>query len=304
MVKTQLSAGADGHRAHFPWRGFGLGLGAAFCLSSQDAAIKFLSGDYHIMQIIFARAALGALLGVALLARADGAALLRPQKPALAAARVVCALAANLCYYIALARLDLAVYTCLGLTVFVFAAALSGPLLGEKSSWTDWLAVAAGLAGVAVVTAPSADSPIDLPAALLLLFGALMWALSITITRALGASLSSLGILFYSSAALASLSLAFLPEVWRAPDGRDAALFLLLGVLGAVGQWLSISAYRNARMGAVIPTQHTMLLWAAFYAWILWGTPPTLRLCIGGGLIIFAGLISLPKPKRRKKRAK
>ena len=46
-------------------------------------------------------------------------------------------------------------------------------------------------------------------------------------------------------------------------------LMVLLGFLGAWGQGLAIAAYRNARMSVVIPTQHTMLLWAALFAVIM-----------------------------------
>ena len=289
-------------RPDFPRRGFVFGLAAAFCLSSQDAVIKFLSGDYHIMQIIFARACIGVLLAGLFLLRAADWSLLRPKKPGLAAARVFFTLAANLCYYIALTRLELAVYTCIGLMVFIFATALSGPVLKEKSVATDWLAVFAGLAGVWIIANPSAETAADLPAAALLLFGALMWALSIVITRALGAAMSASGILFYSSAALAVLTCAALPTVWRTPDFRDFALMLLLGFLGACGQGLAIAAYRNARMRAVIPTQHTMLLWAALFAWVFWGMPPDARLCIGGAIIIAASLAALPRNRQRGKK--
>lgn len=290
-------------RPDFPRRGFYFGMAAAFCLSSQDAAIKLLSGDYHIMQIVFVRAAIGLLLVMPFLVRGGGG-LLRPQKPRLAAARVLFTLAANLCYYIALSRLELTVYTSIGLMVFIFVTALSGPVLKEKSAFTDWLAVGAGLAGVWIVVNPSANAPIDIWAAALLLFGALMWAFSITATRALGATMSAPAILFYSNAALSALTLAFLPAVWRAPEPRDWALLLLLGVFGACGQGLAIAAYRAARMRAVIPTQHTMLLWAALFAWILWDTPPDARLCIGGAIIVAASLSALPRPGRTKRRKK
>ncbi len=45
---------------------------------------------------------------------------------------------------------------------------------------------------------------------------------------------------------------------------------VLLGFFGAWGQGLAITAYRNARMSVVIPTQHTMLLWDIAPALRLW----------------------------------
>ncbi len=264
--------------------------------------IKLLSADYPILQIVFVRAGVGCAAAAAWILCAGKMSDLHSRRPALAAARVGCMFVALWSYYIALTTLDLAVYTCLGLTVFLFASALSGPVLKEKTSPFDWLALGVGVGGVAVVVNPSADSPIHLPAAALLLFGALMWAFGIVATRALGSALSSRGLLLYTNGAVL-LPAAFLPLLpsfsWRAPSSAgDLGLFVLIGLLGIGGQGMAIAAYRNARMNAVIPTQHTMLLWAALFAWILWDEIPDARLWLGGALIIGATLFSLPKPSR------
>ena len=276
---------------HLPWRGISFGLAAALCLSSQDAIIKLLSGDYPIMQIIFVRAAIGCGLALLFIVRTADWTALRPKKPKLAAARIVAILIANFCYYIALTKLDLAVYTCLGLTVFIFAAALSGPVLKEKTSLLDWLAIIGGLCGVLIIINPFSAAAIYLPAAALLLFGALMWALGIVATRALGATMSAKAILLYTNLAVATI--AFSVMSWQMPSMRDLLLMFGLGILGTCGQGFNIAAYRNARMSTVMPTQHTMLLWAAFFAWLLWDESPTIRLWLGGALIIGAGLATL-----------
>lgn len=290
-------------RTDLPLRGIGFGLAAAFLLSSQDALIKLLSGEYPIWQIVFVRAGVGCAAAAAWILLAGKEDDLHSRRPALAAARVGCMFAALWSYYIALTMLDLAVYTCLGLTVFLFASALSGPVLKEKTSRADWLALCAGIGGVAVVVNPSADSPIHLPAAALLLFGALMWAFGIVATRALGSALSSRGLLFYTNGAVL-LPAAFFPLLpslsWRAPESAgDFLLFVLIGLFGIGGQGAAIAAYRNARMRAVIPTQHTTLLWAALFAWILWDEIPDARLWTGGALIIGATLFALAQRREK-----
>ena len=305
-----MSSNAVGHspaaagRADLPLRGIGFGLAAAFLLSSQDALIKLLSGGYPILQIVFVRAGIGCAAAAAWILCAGKKGDLHSRRPALAAARVFCMFVALWSYYIALTMLDLAVYSCLGLTVFLFASALSGPALKEKTSRRDWLALAIGIGGVAVVVNPSADSPIYFPAAALLLFGALMWAFGIVATRALGSALSSRGLLFYTNGAVLA-SAVFLPLLpsfgWRAPESAaDFGLFILIGLFGIGGQGMAIAAYRSARMNAVIPTQHTMLLWAALFAWILWDEIPDARLWLGGALIIGATLFAVLKKPRRK----
>ena len=287
-------------RPHFPVRGVAFGLAAAACLSLQDAIIKLLAGDYHILQIIFARAGVGAMVAAGIIYYASNFSALRPSRPLLVAARVCFMTIATLCYYISLTFLDLTAYTCLGLTVFLFIAALSGPILKEKTSGKDWAAVAVGLSGALIVVNPFAAESVYLPAALLLLFGAFMWALGLVATRALGVTMSAAGILFYTNAAVMMLAVIAQPFVWQTPSASDAMLFLMLSTLGACGQGCAIAAYRNARVSAVMPTQHTMLLWAALLAWLLWDEIPELRVWFGGALIVGASLSALPKPRRRR----
>lgn len=303
MASSTNAILSDISRAHLPWRGIGFGLLAAFFLSSQDAIIKLLSDDYHIVQIIFIRAAVACIIATGLIVYGGDYSILRPKRKWLAVGRIAFMLAASLAYYISLPLLDLTVYASVGLMVFIFASALSGPLLGEKTSLTDWLAVIAGLGGVIIIVNPTSSVAINLFAVALLLFGALMWALGIIFTRALGGVMPAIAILFYSSAVLLVATLITLPfvgDLWRGMDLRDFWLMVSLGFLGACGQGLAIAAYRNARMSVVIPTQHTMLLWAALFAWLLWDVAPTLRLWLGGGLIIAASLATLPKPRKLK----
>ena len=291
---------ANPTRPHFPRRGILFGLLAAFCISSQDAVIKLLSDDYHIVQIIFFRSFIGLLIATTfILIRRDTTAL-RPSRPWLTAMRVFFMFIASLCYYISLTKLDLSVYSCLGLSVFIFASAMSGPLLHEKTAARDWCAVAAGLCGMIIIINPIANDNIHIPAALLLLFGALMWALGLVTTRALSVSISAVSLMFYASLALTAVSAVALPFFWRPPALSDSLLLLLLGLLGACGQGCGIAAYRVARMSTVIPTQHTMALWGAFFAWLLLDESPTYRLWLGGALIIGASLATLPKPRRRR----
>lgn len=286
-------------RPHLPLRGIAFGLAAALCLSLQDAIIKLLSGDYHILQIVFARTGVGAMAAIAIIYFASDFSTLRPSRPMLVAARVVSMTIATLCYYISLTFLDLTAYTCLGLTVFLFIAALSGPILKERTSGKDWVAVVIGLGGALVVVNPFAAESVYLPAAALLLFGAFMWALGLVATRALGATMSAAGILFYTNGVVMALVATAQPFVWTTPPADDALLFFMLSALGACGQGCAIAAYRNARVSTVIPTQHTMLLWAALLAWWLWDETPELRVWIGGALIVGASLSALPKPRRR-----
>lgn len=271
-----------------------LGLAAALCLSTQDLFVKLLSADVHILQILFARSvfAFGAvLLWVSFLG--GGWSQLAIARPRLVAMRIVCNTVAWFCYYLSLPHLSLPVYTAIGFTVFLFSVMLSGPILKEPLTWREWSATAAGLLGVALISNPAAGSGINFYAVALLLFGALMWALSIVTTRALGVVMSAAGIMFYSNLGLLLVGAVSAPAVWTPLPPEAWLMLLCTGVLSFLGQNMMITAVQFARIAVVTPTQYTMLLWATLYGWLLWRELPDGAVIAGAALIIGGCLLAL-----------
>ena len=134
---------------------------AAMCtgvllLAVNDALAKWLVARYGPFQIVLVRSLVALPLVTALVVWADGWPGLRSARPAVHIGRGLLALAAAAAFILSLRTLPLAEATALIAAAPLFVAALSAPLLGERVWPLRWAAIAAGFAGVLVVTRPGA----------------------------------------------------------------------------------------------------------------------------------------------------
>jgi drug/metabolite transporter (DMT)-like permease len=63
-----------------------------------------------------------------------------------------------------------------------------------------------------------------------------------------------------------------------------------LGGLGALGSYLLTVAFRSAPASVVAPFEYTSLLWGIAIDRVVWHVLPSMRVCLGGGLVIASGL--------------
>ncbi len=186
-------------------------------------------------------------------------------------------------------RIALGDVATLSATAPLFVALLSGPVLGERVSPRVLVGAAVGFLGVAVLSQPVLRVSGDL--ALVLLLGALTYALAILRLRRLGGSESSEAIALHMSlVAGATLLVLSLP---RFVVPTPAMLLPLLGsaAAGGLGQIAMSRAYglgRAARLSAisyagVVITYLLEVLW--------FRRAPQLHQWIGAALVIVAGVV-------------
>src|SRR2546421_85604 len=85
-----------------------------------------------------------------------------------------------------------------------------------------------------------------------------------------------------------ALSVPLLKE--RADARNWGAILLGLGALGALGSYLLTAAFRSAPASVVAPFEYTSLLWGIAIDRVVWHVLPSMRVCLGGGLVIASGL--------------
>jgi S-adenosylmethionine uptake transporter len=276
-------------------------------LSLQDSLIKWMSGDYPLHQIVFSRSCI-AILVTAYIARLEGGlALLRTRRLALHLARGLLLVAANICYFLALAAMPLAEAAAIFFVAPLFITLLSVPFLGERVGPWRWAAVFAGMAGVVVMLRPG-DGLLEI-AALLPIGAALTYAVMQMITRRLGVTDRASALTFYVhscfivvSAAFGLIagdgrfagnghpSLEFLLRAWTWPTGFDAFLMLLCGLLIGIAGYLLSQAYRIAEANLLAPFEYTALPFAVLWGVLWWGDWPDATALLGIALIAGSGL--------------
>jgi drug/metabolite transporter (DMT)-like permease len=201
------------------------------------------------------------------------------------------------CLFQALKMLPLAEAIVLSFTSTLFLTTLSYPLLGEAVGKERWVAIGVGFLGVVVMANPTGQ--VFNWGVAFILVSAFVDALLMLHSRHFSKVESSANMTIYYSLFAAIFSGLTLPWVWVAPPWNDFMLLVLLGVLGGVGQYFVIAAYRFARAGTLAPMIYTALIWNVCIGAFIYGEKPTSCLIIGATLIIGAGLYVILSEKRK-----
>ncbi len=284
-----------------------IGAGAAF--TTNDMAIKWLSGDYPLHEIILARSLIAILLTLAILVPFEGGyrnLLTRRWRLHLLRGGVI--VVANMAFFLALASLPLGEVTAIFFVAPLIITALSALVLAEMVGPRRWVAVLIGLVGVLVMLRPG--SAAFQWAAILPLVAAFCYALTQILTRTLGNTENASTMATYIQACFVVVSSAFgliagdgrfaspdagpqmdfLLRAWVWPNVTDASIMLGLGVLSATGGYLISQGYRLSEAGLVAPFEYTALPLAVFWSVLLWGDWPDATAWVGIALICGAGL--------------
>ena len=302
-------------------------LGAIFVFSINDMLIKALSGDYPLHQVMTVRAVVAiAFLLAVVVPLSGGHAQLRTRRIGMHVLRGGFVFLANLCFFLGLAALPLGEAVALSFLSPFLISLLSVVLLGESVGPRRWLAIAAGLAGVAVVLRPGTEA--FQAAALLPVAGALFYALLQIVTRHIGGTESatslamSIQLSFLVLSGLIGLtlgdgrfsgglhpSLEFLLRAWVMPSAPDLALMAAVGVMSALGGWAISQAYRVSEAAYVAAFDYAALPLALVWGFAIFSEWPDLVAWGGIALILVSGLILIwregaarrvpPSPHRR-----
>jgi drug/metabolite transporter (DMT)-like permease len=80
------------------------------------------------------------------------------------------------------------------------------------------------------------------------------------------------------------------PFGWIVPDAPTAALLVLTGLLGGVGQILMTNAYRYADAATIAPFEYVSMLWGLAFGWLIFSEAPGTSVIFGGAIVIGAGI--------------
>ena len=270
---------------------------AVLCFSCLDTTAKFLNTRMTTLEVVWARYASAFLLALIVANPVSRPGLMVTSRPVLQIVRSALLLVSTMLGFLALRflRLDQTM-TILFSTPF-FVAALSGPFLNEWVGWRRWTAIAIGFLGVLVVIRPGLAGMH--PAALLSLAGAVLYAFYNIATRVLARTDSTQTTLFYSNLVGALALLPVLPFVWTTPTETVVILLMvLMGFLGAFGQYLLIVAIRLAPPMMLSPFIYTQLVWSILLGYLVFGDVPDRWTLVGGAIVVASGLYMLYREQK------
>lgn len=297
-----------------------LALGGGVVLSLNDLAIKALSGDYALHQVILIRALIGMALVLAVIrVSGTGFAQLRTRRRRAHLLRVAIVMVSNITYFVGLSLMPLADAVATAFVAPLFVTLMSAVLLKEQVGPHRWAAVAVGLLGVLVMTRPGAG--MIQPAAILVLVSAFCYAASHMMTRQMRDSESAMTLNFYVQCGFIVVSLGFglvagdgrlaqapgstwefLFRPWHLPPLADWWAFIATGLAVGVGGLMMSQAYRTTEAALVAPFEYVGMPMAILWGLAFFGTWPDATAWAGIALICGAGLYTLWRETLRRKK--
>lgn len=212
--------------------------------------------------------------------------------------------------FAALALLPLPDATAIGYLSPLIATVLAAVLLKEQVHRYRWAATGIGFMGTIVMVAPHLAQR-DFSA--FLTAGPALGALA-GITASLCNGFSSIQIrklaqlertgtiVFYFLLVTSAIGLAISLPVWRTPPPYEAALLVLSGFFGGIGQILITASYRHADASVVVSFEYTTLIWAVAIGFFIFGDIPHPAILVGAAIVIASGLYVISRERRTVKK--
>lgn len=280
-----------------PFKGIVLVVVATFLFSSHDALSKYLTGFYPVMMVVWARYVAHTLLMMGIFLPQSGLHVLRTRKPLLQALRATCLLGTSLLFICGLQYIPLAEATAVNFLAPLMVTALSVPLLGERVTTGQWLAVLTGFVGVVVIVHPGGE--LFTPAVLLPLGSALCFCFYQLLTRKLSEVDSATTSNFFAGLFNTLVMSALVPYFWQMPSLFHGVLMLALGACGMLAHLFLTQAFRHAPPALLAPFGYCQIVFAGVLGVLIFSHTPELTTLIGIAVICLSGLAAAWLQRRR-----
>ena len=271
-------------------------------------AIKIISGNYALHQIILIRACVAIVFTLIVLVPIDGGyKYLISKRFGLHILRGFGIVIANICFFTSLITIPLAEAVAIFFIAPLIITTLSVFLLNESVASQTWIAIIFGLLGVIIMFRPGFS--IFNPAFILPLIASIAYSLVQILTRKMGESekastmvfyvqlnlifFSGLSGFFFGDGNLADESqptLFFIFRTWTLPSLEDMIILLGIGVFSGFGTYFVSQAYRISKVGTIAPFEYIAIPLSIFWSINVFGYRPDFMSWMGILLITLSGL--------------
>jgi drug/metabolite transporter (DMT)-like permease len=276
-----------------PIKGICLICAAVLLFAGSDALSKYLTNFYPVVMVLWVRYVVHVLLMLLAIRPTSLHSLIASKKPKLQIVRGLCMVSTNLLFISALRFIPLAEGTSIMYLAPLLITACSGPLLGERATRVQWLAVIIGFFGVLLVVRPGGS--MSHPAALLALCAAFTFSFLQIITRKLNTIDSATTSNFISGLVSTGVTSLLIPFFWQTPTLHLAVLMVLLGGSAVISHLLMTKAYQYAKPSILAPFSYVQLLFAGLIGYAFFQQTPDAIGLLGMLVIVIGGVLVLVK---------
>jgi drug/metabolite transporter (DMT)-like permease len=296
-------------------QGIGFIVLSMLILSFQSIIVKWISGDYSIMQIVTIRSTIALPLSILLYRMEGQRGLPKTQQPKLEYLRGGFLFLAFTTTFMGLAALPLADIAAIRYSGPLVITLLSVILLGEKISAQRLAVLGLGFCGVLFIVRPGSVS-FNL-GSIFILLSVLFYSINVILTRKLKTTDSSAAMAYFSTwvylaaaivlSPLALLvgempnahpSIAFLFRSWSVPTLLDLGFIFALALIWAGGMYANARAYSAAQASVIAPFEYISLPINVLWGFLFWYEIPTVMTLIGASLTLLSSLYILNREQK------
>ena len=262
---------------------------SGICFSTVDVIAKILVQDTNLIAVVWSRFFGQSLLAIPIAWHFLGKGFWHTQNISLQLFRSFLLVATAALFFAGLHWLPLAEASSITFTAPIWVAILSGPILGERVGFKDWLVAGLGFLGILFIARPG--SAIFHLATLMLVLMAFLNAIFQLSTRKLVED-SAYTTFFYSGIVGLLISTLLLPFADPIPPLPlfEYGLFGLIGLLGGFAHLLVVLAFYKMRPYKLTPLVFLQLIWAVGYGYLIFGELPDGLSVLGMMLIASSGI--------------
>jgi drug/metabolite transporter (DMT)-like permease len=261
---------------------------SAFGFSVMGMLVKLASSRMPLGEIVFARAVITLGISLVLVRRAGLSPWAGPRMPLVF--RGLLGFGGLTGYYIALDRLPLADATVLQNSTPLLTGVLAWWLLDESIGWSTAIAIACGIAGVALIVRPSGDA-IDPTGVIAALGGVACSSVAYVTVRRLSRTVHPLVIVLYFPLLATPLALPWMLASCVVPGPVDLLLLVALGAATQVGQVFLTMALSIESAGRATSINYLQVPFAMLWQLAVFGEFPTTWTVAGASLILGGTLL-------------
>lgn len=270
-----------------------------FLFAGLDALAKFLTSDYHPVQVAWVRLG-GLAIGAFVIILLKGRSVFETPKRHLQIARGFAAAGSAIFFIIAITYVPLADAFAVTFVAPFIVTIMGAVFLKEKVGIRRWSAIIIGFIGMLIVVRPGMG--VLHPAVFLVFIAASCFAVRQILSRALASSDDTSTTIVYTALTSFILLSIPLPLVWQIPDNNlHLGLFISVALGAMVGEILVIRALEMAQAVALAPVHYTLLLWGTFYGYLIFGDLPDIWTWVGALIILASGLYTIHREHQRSK---
>ncbi|MEM6846641.1 MAG: DMT family transporter [Pseudomonadota bacterium] len=269
---------------------------SAMIFTGMLTLVKIVGERVPVGQILFSRNFFGAIPVLIVMAYSGSLrSAFKTDKPFSHIARAMAGMFAMGLWFSALQRLSFPEATAIVYAAPLMMVALAAIVLGERVRMYRWTAVAVGMAGVLVILTPQIRTGFDVTSdakslgALLALGCAVFMAIAATTVRQLSKTEGTTTIVIYFLLAGSAVT-ALTAPTWVMPTPLDAAMLVMIGILGGCGQLVLTQAYHHAEASLIAPFEYTSMIWVVLIGYFVFAEVPSAAVLGGAAIVIASGI--------------